>query len=336
MRLLDRLAALLPDGRWKAKDIPGCLAVLPVLRAQLRETAQQVEQAVVLVCRNFTGIAERSRKAVDKTAELLGGGQEEHDATVERSIETSRATIAALLDRLERAGNVSSMVVSRMERVEHAVGGIESLLVELQKIAFSNKLVALNAKIEAVHVGQLGSGFEVVADEISRQGDRSNELAEGIGERVREMRDRVNEAARDLRTIAAEDREKLIESRSDAEGALNMLWSVHQRARESLALMASENTQLAGEISEAVVGLQFQDRTGQCLAHVVEALEKVEQNLGGATRPFRALSSQTPDNGRSLLDDVRAAYTMDSERVVLARSLTEPQHAPSGGDIELF
>ena len=50
------------------------------------------------------------------------------------------------------------------------MGGIESLLSEFQKIAFSNKLVALNARIEAVHVGQLGRGFEVVADEISRQG----------------------------------------------------------------------------------------------------------------------------------------------------------------------
>lgn len=79
-------------------------------------------------------------------------------------------------------------------------------------------------------------------------------MAEGIGERVREMRDRVNAAAHDLRTVVAEDRKKLVESRSAAEGALNMLRSVHQRARESLAIMASENTHLAAEISEAVVG----------------------------------------------------------------------------------
>ena len=335
MRLLDWLAALLPRGWWTARDISGCLAVLPVLRAQLRDVAQQVEQAVVLVCGNFTGIAERSRKAVDKTAELLGGDQEQHDATVEKSIETSRATIAALLDRLERAGSVSSMAVSRMEQVEHAVRGIESLLLELQKIAFSNKLVALNAKIEAVHVGQLGSGFEVVADEISRQGDRSNQLAEAIGEHVREMRDRVNAAAHDLRTVVAEDREKLAESRSAAEGALNMLQSVHLRARESLAIMASENTHLASEISDAVVGLQFQDRTGQCLAHVVEALEKLERNLGGTGQPSSATPA-SPDRRFSLLEDVRRAYTMDSERAVMTQALPESQQTPSSGDIELF
>jgi methyl-accepting chemotaxis protein len=336
MKLADRLAAWLSGARWKARDIRGCLAVLPLLRAQLREVSEQVEQAVVLVCRNFSAIAERSRKAVDKSTELLAGDPSEQDATIDKSIAISRATIAALLDRLERAGNVSSMVVSRMEQVEHAVGGIESLLEELRKIAFSNKLVALNAKIEAVHVGKLGSGFEVVADEIARQGDRSNELAEGIGERIREMRDRVNGAARDLRTVAAEDREKLVESRSEAEGALNMLCSVHQRARESLAMMASENTQLAGEISAAVVGLQFQDRTGQRIAHVVEALEKVEENLGGAARPLLASSSLPPDRGGSLLDGVRESYTMDSERTVLERSLPEPVNASQGGDVELF
>ncbi len=335
MRLLDRLLALTRRGSWKHRDIAGCLAVLPVVQAQLREVAQQVEQAVVRVCGNFTGIAERSRSAVGKTAELLGGGQQEQDATVERSIEASRATIGTLLDRLERAGKVSAMAISRMEQVEHAVQGIESLLLELQKIAFSNKLVALNAKIEAVHVGHLGAVFEVVAEEISQQGARSNELAEDIGLRVREMLDCVNGAARDLRTVAAEDREKLAESRNEAEGALNMLRSVHERARESLAIMASENTQLAGEISNAVVGLQFQDRTSQRIAHVVEALEKVERNLGGFSPSGGARSAETPESRSTLMEEVRGAYTMNCEREV-AHSLTETQQSPSDGDVELF
>lgn len=336
MKFFAWLLSTLSGWRWKSQRVGDCLKVLPVLRAQLTEVAQQVERGVVGVCNNFSGIADRSRKAVEKTTELFGEGQGEQDGTVEQSIETSRATIGGLLERLERASQISAMVVSRMEQVEQGVSGIESLLSELQKIAFSNKLVALNAKIEAVHVGQLGAGFEVVADEISRQGDKSNELAEAIGVRVREMRDRINTAAGDLRTIVAQDRDQLAESRHVAESALDVLRSVHQRARDSLAWMASEQQDLAGEISNAVVGLQFQDRTNQCIEHVLEGLLQVEQNLGGASQSATA-PSPGGGKGRSMLDEVRDGYTMESERAVLQRALAEtPAATDEGGDVELF
>ena len=337
MRIWDRLAPLVSHwtGKW---NLPGHLAILPVLRAQIADVNHQMEKSVVSVCGNFSGIAERSRQTVVKMTSLLGSGHEEHNATVERSIETSRSTIAGLLERLERASKLSSVVVERMQAIEEAVAGIESLLAEVQKTAFASKLVALNAKIEAVHVGELGSGFEVVAGEITRQAERSDRLAEDIGARIREMRNRVNSAAGELSEFVSKDREKLAQSRSDAEGALNLLWSIHQRAADSLTMMAKENTELADDIARAVVEMQFQDRVGQCLTHVVEALEKVERKLGGAGQEFLVLTRQTPDSGRSLLDDAAEAYTMESERAVMARVSRQnrKEEAESDGDVELF
>ncbi|HLK65811.1 MAG TPA: methyl-accepting chemotaxis protein [Bryobacteraceae bacterium] len=335
MNLFGLIRTVIRRIRWRLADVAGTAAVLPVLRAQLREVAQNVEESVVQVCGNFTGMADRARKTVEKAREMLGGGMQDGDASVERSIEASRATIGALLDRLEHSGRVSSLVVARMEEVEQAVAGVESLLAELQKIAFSNKLVALNAKIESVHVGRLGAGFEVVADEISRQGDRSNGLAETIGERVREMRSRVKAAALDLRTLATGNQEKLIASRVDAEGALNVLQSVHLRARDSLEMMSRENSRLAEEISGAVMGLQFQDRTSQRIAHVVDALEKVEQCLGGSSETIPG-SLDAPTSAQTMLEHVRGGYTMESEREVLKRMASGPQQTDESGDIELF
>lgn len=323
--------------RWKGnRNVAACLEVLPVLRLQVQEVAEQVEKAVVAVCGNFAGMAERSRRAVDKASELLGAGEETGTTSVEQSIETSRSTITSLLDRLERAGNVSAMVVSRMEQVEKSVGGIEGLLSELQKIAFSNKLVALNAKIEAVHVGEMGRGFEVVADEISRQGDQSNELAEGIGQRVREMRDRINSAAVDLLVVVAENRKTLSASRAEAEKALNVLCSIHQRSEESMATMVAENTALAGQISDAIVGLQFQDRTCQRLSHVAEVLETVERQLGNRAGPDK-VSSSAQEPRKQLIDHMRDGYTMESERAIHTRMMSGSlPDADEGDDIELF
>lgn len=291
---------------FRTRRVRECLEVFPVIRRQLQDTSRQVEDAVVGVCSSFTGIAARAREAVTDSTKLLDGQSSGQGATVESSIETSRRTIASLLEQMERSSKLSAMAVASMEDVSRTVTGIEGLLAQVLRIAFTNKLVALNAKIEAVHVGELGSGFEVVADEISRQAALSTELVTGISVHIQEMRGRVDSAAGDLREFLAEGRQTLDQSRNEAEGALSMLLSLHQRTRDSLEQNTQQNSRLAADIAAAVVGLQFQDRVKQRVEHVVEALETLEGVLGG--------NGGTAGNGSDLLAGVRASYTMDSER----------------------
>jgi methyl-accepting chemotaxis protein len=312
---------------FRRRRVRECLAVLPVIRTQLQETSRQVEEAVVGLCGNFTGIAARAREAVAQSGSLLDGQPSDNDATVESSIETSRRTITSLLERMERATKLSSMAVSSMEEVSRTVTGIEELLGQVQRIAFTNKLVALNAKIEAVHVGELGSGFEVVADEISRQADRSTGLVGGIAGHIQQMRDRVDSAAGELREFLAEDRQKLDRSRQEADGALTMLWSLHQRTRDSLERTTTDNSRLAGEIAAAVVGLQFQDRVKQRVEHVVEALQSIEDILAGTSRA-RATGAGALGSGSDLLAGVQSSYTMKAEREAHHRATDQTGSEP--------
>lgn len=331
MRFLRNLFS----GSWRkifrTSRIRECLAVLPVIRRQLQETSRQVEDAVVGVCDNFTGIAARAREAVTDSTKLLDGESSGCAATVESSIETSRRTIASLLERMERASKLSAVAVSSMEDVSRTVTGIEGLLGQVQRIAFTNKLVALNAKIEAVHVGELGSGFEVVADEISRQAELSTELIGGISGHIQEMRDRVDSAAGDLREFLAEGRQKLDQSRDEAESALSMLLSLHQRTRDSLERNTRENSRLAGDIAAAVVGLQFQDRVKQRVEHVVEALENLEGVLAGNWEAVAAAVGSDSD----LLAGVHSSYTMESEREAHNRTINQTICPPPEGEMEV-
>ncbi len=312
-------------GLFRGGRIRECLAVLPVINRQLQDVSRQVEDAVVGVCVSFNGIAARAREAVTDSSALLDGQPSGHDATVESSIETSRRTIASLLERMERATRLSAMAVSSMEDVSRTVTGIEALLAQVQRIAFTNKVVALNAKIEAVHVGELGSGFEVVADEISRQAELSTELVAGISGHIQEMRTRADSAAGDLRAFLAEDRQKLDQSRDEAEGALSMLLSLHQRTRDSLARNTQENSRLAGDIAAAVMGLQFQDRVKQRVEHVVEALENLESVLAGNRWAHAVDASSDSD----LLAGVHSSYTMEAERQAHHRTEGDTSSPPA-------
>ena len=333
MNAVRRFATWARFGRWRSRRIREALILFPVIRRQLQETSLQVEQSVIGVCSSFTGIAARAREAVAQSAELLDGNVSGERATVESSIETSRRTIGALLERMERASSLSSLAVSSMEQVSRTVTGIEDLLNQVKRIAFTNKLVALNAKIEAVHVGELGSGFEVVADEISRQAEHSSGLADGIAGHINEMRERVDRVAADLREFLAEDRAKLEQSRHEAEGALSMLLSLHQRTRDSLEQAARQNSRLSSEIGAAVVGLQFQDRVKQRVEHVVEALESLEAAVAGRAMPAGGA-------GADLIHGLQSSYTMESERLAhhqAAGSTPTPTGSdPQEMEVELF
>ena len=117
MRLLRTAVSWAMQRFFRRRRVRECLAVLPVIRTQLQETSRQVEEAVVGLCGNFTGIAARAREAVAQSGSLLDGQPSDNDATVESSIETSRRTITSLLERMERATKLSSMAVSSMEEV---------------------------------------------------------------------------------------------------------------------------------------------------------------------------------------------------------------------------
>ena len=116
---------------------------------------------------------------------------------------------------------LSLSAAERIESLEGASRRILQDLAEVENIAFRNKLlVALNAKIEAVHVGEAGAGFGVVADEISEQARRSGEMAEKIGEAVREMSSAVFTATGELRKLAENDQALLEQSRAEVNDAL--------------------------------------------------------------------------------------------------------------------
>jgi methyl-accepting chemotaxis protein len=330
-RLLSRLLQLLFPKRRERRNIRECVTTLPVLRAQIREAARNLETAVSGICGNFQNIADRSHEAVAKAAEMLGSGQT--GGSVEESIETSRATISLLLQRLEHAGQISSLAIARMDEIEQTVQGMESLLEEVQKISFASKIVALNAKIEAVHVGALGAGFEVVAEEISRQAERTTGLTDGIANRIQETRNCVHSAAGKLKEFMADDLTESEDSRNAAQAALHVLFTSHQNACDSVAMMTSENSRLRDEISQAIVNLQFQDRFGQRLAHVADAMEKMENLLG---QPAPSCADSRTDSGNSLLEEVHASYSMHDER--LAHTLLENGTAapmPPAGEMEV-
>jgi methyl-accepting chemotaxis protein len=314
-----------PEQDLKAQ-VASTIPVLGVMGTQLKETASQIELAVVEVCGKFQSMADRARAGVSGAAELLSGGVDSRSsASVESLIGEASQTIETLLRHTQDSAAVSSSAIERIKRVQEATDHIAKSLAQLDDITIGNRLLAVNARIQAVYAGDKAAGFGGVANEIGVQAKRSAEIVELIRSVSGELRDIADSALTDLQSMVVEDRKAYMKSKLEVDRVLEDFRLMHRSTREFIGKMQEEGRNVAKEIAGAVRTLQFQDRINQRIGHVVEELERIKADL----------STHCADvdlDAESILQQLADSYTMHEERNVLGGG----QQEISAGDVELF
>jgi len=312
------------------------LPVLPVAGAQLRDASRQAEQAIAQVGGNFERMVECARASVAQASQLMGaGGVGDGPAGgVEAMLATSRKTLEELLVRIVEDGQVCTKLVERMDSLERDMQKIVRTLADVDRISFGNTILALNARIEAVHVGERGQGFELIAQELWTQARRSEEITEGIRGTIRQLAGDAKEAMAEIGSMACADRSRIAALQQEVREALDRFEGAHADMQRSLAEAGERSETLSGEIARAVQTMQFQDRVSQRIEHIVEALESMQaaisQPLDRAAPPGGAAP---PSAAASLLAN---SYTMDAERAVHAAVLGGAPAADSLSEVEIF
>ncbi len=302
------------------------LPVLGVMGTQLKETANQIESAVVEVCGKFQSMADRARAGVSGAAELLSGGSEAQASTsVEFLIAEAARTIETLLRHTQDSAAVSNSAIERIQRVQEATDHITSSLTQLDDITIGNRLLAVNARIQAVYAGDKAAGFGGVANEIGIQAKRSAEIVELIRSVSSELRYIANSALSDLKMMVVEDQRAYQKSKREVDRVLDDFRLMHNSTREFICKMQAESESVAKEISGAVRSLQFQDRISQRIGHVVAELDRIKAELG-------ACCGGVELDEQPILQHLAQSYTMHEERNVLGVG----QQEVASGDVELF
>ncbi len=338
------------------------LPTLPVLVAQLRETNGQVEKAVVQVCDSFHSMAARARESVTQAMRSLedtDDSQEQKVARVRALMEAARRTLGDLLDRIIQGSRLSMKAVYKMEDVAKGMKEIVGILGEVEFIADRTKLLALNAAIEAARVGERGRGFAVVAAEITKLAEHSARASETIRGLVRQVSDDMDSAYGELQTLASTDMSDVLLNQEDIDKIMTFLTSTNEEMHRSVLTAARHSEELARDISQAVIALQFQDIVHQRITHVVDALGEMEAALAARLadrrraaadgdprlavsvheRPGDEYERQRQGHGH-WAERLERGYTMEAERRVLAehRGRGERGDRPSdqGNNVELF
>jgi methyl-accepting chemotaxis protein len=273
-----------------------CVNTLPVWHRQLDTSRVAADSAVGELTHLFAGITDKLEKVMQsghlEDSKAMGGRN-----GMLKVIEHSGVDLGGLVDALRLTQE------SRDEMVRD-IGAQAARLVEnaaeVRGIAMQTRLLTLNAAIEAARAGAVGAPFAVIVGDMRQLTARASE----IGEKISKQTEILNSAVKTAFMASAEQDSNgisITRAQEIISGVVTRFQSVTGSLSEDIESMERERSEVRGDISNALVQLQFQDRVSQILAHVTRSMESLSARVVDA--------SQGAHDFNGWLDEMSSSFT---------------------------
>ena len=300
---------------------------ISVLERQISEVNQDIESSIVGISQGFQGMARQAQAAIS-TAGATAGDRPEN------KIEEMQEVVQRLVNYMGESCDSLSGASQRLIDVEKRLDVVESVLYNIEKIASQSRLVALNGEIEARRLGDAGKAFAVVAAETKLLSQHATETSRSIQELLSELTCVVTSTSSDLSARSQSDAKRLSQSKQEADSLLSFIHSDHNRMTESLAETQKIGRELQGNISNAVMSLQFQDRVSQRIHHVVDSLKVLRSRAEKTADPV--WQNEAEARYLQLQQQLSSQYTMESERAAHSSDQKSGGTSAETFEVELF
>lgn len=251
---------------------------LEALVNEVNIVSSHVESSVRDLSASFQNIAATAHEQSTIVSELaVGVEQVEYDGSKISLSEIAASLSDKLSEMVAKVINVSSRGVSMVYALDTVLGELQSIegsIGQIDKINRQTNLLALNAKIEAARAGEAGRGFSVVAEEVRDLSRVINDLSRSIRQQIESISHGLRDSYSMLQEIATIDMsDENLEANSRIDAMIHSLVTQNNRVSEVLKRSACSAEKIANDVSDAIVGLQFQDRAKQRLENVNDVMK---------------------------------------------------------------
>lgn len=222
------------DIRDMTKEIQASADIVDQSAIQLTETAEQSAEATQSIAQSITEVAGSTQEQmnyVTKTKEEVDAFSEDVGKSL-ATMNTIRHHVEITTQMTQEGGKLVQATVEQMhsiaDTVEHSSAVIEKLgerskeigaiIDTISGIAEQTNLLALNAAIEAARAGEHGRGFSVVAEEVRKLAEESQEAATKISDLIAAIQKETGAAVSAMETGRAEAEKGRANVQSTGEG----------------------------------------------------------------------------------------------------------------------
>jgi len=306
--------------------------VVPIWKGHLDTSREQMETAI-------NALSDQFGRIVDKIDSTLQATSSETD-----SLENGEGGMRAIYSRNEGKLNdliaVQADATARMDAMVAKVQGLDRFIGELQimatdvdRIAQQTNLLALNAAIEAARAGDLGRGFAVVAKEFRMLSNQSGETGQRIAEKVKVISEAIVETCQLVKGSVTEEEDSLAASQAVIAKVIEDFKTVNDTFQRSSDTLKLASMGIQGEINQALVEFQFQDRVSQIMTQVILNMEMMPKVLKDGQQTFAETGVLTASDPKVLLSEMKKSYVMADQHVIHAGGTVDQSKS---SDISFF
>ena len=284
---------------------------------ELTASAEQAAHAVQQVAGSVTevaggadrqlAVAREATTEVDVLAKELAGASK-RAGEVRRSVEkTSQAAenggeAIRQMQALDTTVTHSAQVVAKLGERSQEIGQIVDTI---SGIAGQTNLLALNAAIEAARAGEQGRGFAVVADEVRKLAEQSQEAAGRIASLIGEIQGETGRAVEAMNKGTAEVKEGTVVAGQAGAAFEEIIGLIHKANEEVAAITAG--------IEQTVTG------SGR-IVHAVDDMQKVSRDTAEQTQTVAAATEEQAASMEEIASSSRSlAHLAEELQVAVSR-----------------
>ncbi len=198
----------------------------------------------------------------------------------------------------------TNAVNKAIDRIAESSGRVEAIVDVIRNLANQTNLLALNAAIEAARAGEAGRGFTVVAEEVRKLAEQSNQEAQKITSIVSEIHSAVQDGVKDIGVAGV-----AVEAQAKAVEATGRAFAVVAQAVEKIAEQIQEEAAIAEEMAasadEVVIAIQAISAGAQQSAAGVEEVAATAEQQSATANGLKELAQKLKQG----VDEISTALT---------------------------
>ncbi|BCN31053.1 methyl-accepting chemotaxis protein [Anaeromicropila herbilytica] len=137
-------------------------------------------------------------KSIDQQSKV-----EESVTNLSNSLSETNASVEEIAIHSQKLLESMNSIVNSTKETEQKIKETDNMLNLIKNVSSQSNLLALNAAIEAARAGEAGKGFSVVANEMRKLSQMSDESAKTISNLLLEMQSSINKIVKEIKNASA-------------------------------------------------------------------------------------------------------------------------------------